>query len=79
MRASGAETASTSNCRLRKKAELVDGPLIPSFVDTSSTPATSSPSVNVTRCTVTRPESKPASVVPVSRSEPPVSQLMPSG
>src|SRR5882762_1361202 len=78
IRASGADTASTSNCKLRKYGELVVGLAMPSFADTSI-PATSNPCVRVTRSMVTFPESRPASGVPVSLNEPPTSQLMPSG
>ncbi len=78
MRASGADSASTSNFKLRKYGELVVGLEMPSFADTKML-ATSIPCVRVTRSMITRPESRPAVGVPVSLSEPPKSQLMPSG
>jgi len=55
-----------------------NGPEIVPFDDTN-TPATSRPCVMVTRSTTTLPESTPEEGVPVSRREPPTSQLMPSG
>ena len=62
----------------REYGELVVGLLMPCLADTSRL-ATSMPCVRVTRSMVTRPESSPAASVPVSLSEPPTSQLMPSG
>src|SRR5579872_6977321 len=78
IRAPGLVFAVTSNCKFRKYADDVAGPVTVVCEDTIN-PEKFTFGANVIRCTVTFPESSAAYVVPLNRRFPLVSQLIPSG
>src|ERR1700691_657552 len=78
MREPGAGCAATSNERFRRKGEVEGGETDVSEA-AAKNEATSTPSANNTRCTLTLPVSSDASEEPTRRSVPSASQLMPVG